>query len=259
VACYLYGWASAAPRAADLRGVDGAPVRGVPADGLTLVVSDIDDGAQVADSEASRHLDVLLGILQDGPVLPATFGTVAPDERYLTDEITPRLPELRSELDRLRDLVEIDVTALDDEASAVRAVVAAAPDRWRPGGDPLVLGERVAAAVMEHRGRVAEEIVLRLRKLSVQDTARRQVSNPEEPFLQWAFLLRRDRVEDFDDEVAQIMEQTPGLMVQSVGPLPPFSFVSTSAVDSPTSSAVQQGAAPASERTDPFRSGKWGW
>jgi hypothetical protein len=66
-------------------------------------------------------------------------------------------------------------------------------------------------------------------------------------------------VENFDREVAGIMDETAGLMVQSVGPLPPFSFVSAGSVDSPTSSAVQQGAAPASGGTDPFRSGKWGW
>jgi hypothetical protein len=155
--------------------------------------------------------------------------------------------------------VEIDLTALDDESTAVAAVVAGAPDRFRPGGDPLVLGERVAAAVMEHRARMGDHIVLRLRELSEQDAARRQASNPEEPFLQWAFLVRRDNVSRFDDAATELMQRTPGLVLQSVGPLPPFSFVSTGTVDAGSSSAVQQGAASASGGTDPFRSGKWGW
>lgn len=258
MACYLYGIAPGTSPAPDLRGVADLPVRGVQVDALTAVVTDLEDDVELDDGEASRHLDVLLAMLQDGPVLPAAFGTLAPDEQSLTGEMGPRAPELRFELERLRDVVEIDVTALDDEASAVSAVVSTAPDRFRPGGDPLLLGERVANAVMEHRARVADDIVVRLRKVSVQDAARKTAASPEEPFLQWAFLVRRDAVGDFDDAVADLMDRTPGLLLQSVGPLPAFSFVSTGAVDG-ASAAVQQGAAPASGGTDPFRSGKWGW
>jgi len=259
VTCYLYGFAPGTTSVPDVRGVAGLPVRVVATDDLGLLVSDLDDDLVLDESEAPHHLDALLAVLDRGPVLPVAFGTLAPDEPSLIADVSAQAPALRRELERLAEVVEIDVTAVDDEASAVAAVVAGAPDRFRPGGDPLVLGERVAAAVMQHRGRVADDIVLRLRELSVEDTARKYASNPEEPFLQWAFLVPREAVGKFDDAVAELTQRTPGLVVQSVGPLPPFSFVSTGAVGAESSSAVQQGAAPAPEGSDPFRSGKWGW
>jgi hypothetical protein len=263
VACYLYGFAPNGYRVPEVPGVTDAEVRGVPIDGLVAVVSDVEDAALqsegFAEAEATRHLDVQIAVLQDGPLLPAAFAVVVPDEEALVAQTKARLPALRAELERLQDLVEIDVTALDDSDSSVAAVVSAAPGQFLPGGDPLVLGERVAGAVMEYRAWMAERVLVRLRQVAVADSARRHVTSPEGPFLQWAFLVRRDEIERFDDAVAELMQTTRGLVLESVGPLPAFSFVSSPPVGDPAPADPFRGGSwgdPAA--SDPFRRGNWG-
>jgi hypothetical protein len=264
VACYVYGFAPPDAKIPELRGVADAPARAVPIDGLAAVVAEIDDAALdeggFDNSDASRHLDVLLAVLESGPVLPVAFGTIAPDEDSLGEQVRARAPHLRDQLERVRDVVEIDVTGLDDETSSVAAVVAAAPEQFPAGGDPLVLGDRVATEVMQYRADMAENLLARLREVSVEDAIRRRASSPEDPFLQWAFLVDRNGLDRFDGVVAELMQERPNLVLQTVGPLPAFSFVSTTLNEDPSAtSAAEQTAATASGETDPFRSGNWGW
>ena len=61
-------------------------VRLVRSGPIAAAVSDIAD-TELHETEALGYLDVLSALLRDGPVLPARFGTVAPDEAAVREEI----------------------------------------------------------------------------------------------------------------------------------------------------------------------------
>jgi hypothetical protein len=106
--------------------------------------------------------------------------------------------------------------------------------------------------VLDRRARLADELLALLREAAVEDAPRALLQSAEDPVLRWAFLVARDGLAEFDAAVNKVNELHPELQFSSVGPLPPFSFVSLNM-------AVEQRAAPTMDDSDPFRSGKWGW
>ncbi|ONH22465.1 GvpL/GvpF family gas vesicle protein [Pseudofrankia asymbiotica] len=227
------------------------------------VVSPVPDPVQITDEDAERHLDVLLGLLADGPVIPLRLGSVAPDEDAVREEVLgAAAPDLRRRLDALEGLVEVHVDADEDEMSSIRAVIAADPSlaAAREGAETLqsepnlrtrmALGERVADGVVLRRLHQAETLLEQLRPFSVADTGRGPMGGPEDPVLRWAFLVHRDsepRHRDlghFDEVVERVRDDHPELVIEYVGPLPTFHFLDL--------------AEPVEAAGDPQGS-RWGW
>src|SRR5581483_4937559 len=100
---------------------------------------------------------------------------------------------LPATLDALDGLVELQVDADDDEAAVVAEIARTAPVVDTAGADlatRIEVGQRVGQLLVEHRVRVAEQIVDRLRRLAVDDVPRAQIAGPEDPVLRWAFLVK---------------------------------------------------------------------
>jgi hypothetical protein len=230
-------------------------VRLNPFGDVAAAVSEV-DSETLAEADAERHLDVLLDLLRSGAVLPVQFGMAAPDEDSLAAQLGEWEPALAKELARFADVVEVDLTVVDDERAAVAAVLAGQPALnglvARTPADRLALGEQLAALVLDRRARLADELLALLREAAVEDAPRALLQSAEDPVLRWAFLVARDGLAEFDAAVNKVNELHPELQFSSVGPLPPFSFVSLNM-------AVEQRAAPTMDDSDPFRSGKWGW
>lgn len=258
MACYLYGLVRPDRQPPESRGVQDADVRLLPLTALAAVVSDVSEEA-VTEADAERHLDVLLGLLADGPVLPAQFGVMAPDEPSLAAQLERWQEALRDNLDRFADLAEVDVTVTDDEQAAIAAVVAEHPE-LRMGStlvsDRIALGERIAERVLEHRAALADELLEELRAVSHDDVPRAELTSVEQPILRWAFLVRRTGIEEFDALVARLGGEHPELQIDSVGPLPPFAF---STINLSADQSTDQSAANTVDGAGSFRSGKWGW
>lgn len=251
---YVYGVLRAGhPAPADMPGAGQPPgeVRLVSSGPLAAPVSDVADDFVIDESAARTHVQVLIGLLPGGPVIPLRLGTVADDDQAVRAEILDVAPsELLQRLDALDGMVELHVDAEDNEAEAIAAVAAATP---RPPGGPadlaskLELGERVASLLMEHRQRLADAIVDRLRPIAVRDAPRSVIEGPEDPVLRWAFLVRLDDISIFDEAVTAIQAEHPTLSIHYVGPLPAAHFVDWE-------------VAPAQQDPDSFRgSGDWGW
>jgi hypothetical protein len=251
---YVYGVVrSAHPAADDLYGVGRPPVavRLVSSGPLAAVVSDVKEDFVVEEADARAHVHVLIGLLGGGPVIPLRLGTVAPDDDAVRTEVLDAARgDLAGALDALDGLVELHVDADDNEAEAIAAVAAAAPVRPGESVDfqsALEVGQHIAGLLVEHRQRLADEIVERLRPIAVRDTPRSVISGPEDPVLRWAFLVKADDITTFDDTVVSIRAAYPPLAIRYVGPLPAAHF-------------VDWRTAPESEETDPFQThNSWGW
>lgn len=252
---YVYGVVRAAHQASDeLHGVGRPPgaVGLVRSGSVAAAVSDVPDGFVIEEPDARAHVHVLTGLVGAGPVVPLRLGTLAADDDAVRAEVLDAArDEFVAVLDALDGLVELHVDADDNEAEAIAAVAQAVPAR--PGerldiASALDLGQEVAALLIEHRQRLADEIVARLRPIAVRDTPRSAIQGAEDPVLRWAFLVKADDIGTFDETVASIRAAYPSLAIRYVGPLPAAHFVDWHATWDD------------SDASDPFRThSNWSW
>jgi len=263
-----------------IRLVRGRAVAGFATCPVAVVASPVAEPVNLTDSDAERHLDILLGLLANGPVIPLRLGSVAPDEDAVRDEILGEAaPQLVARLDALDGLVEVHVDADEDETTAIRAVLATDPAlagvratavQTTDVRTRISLGERVADRVVMRRAEQAEQLLDELRPFAVADTGRGPMGGPEDPVLRWAFLVHRDPevrhdreapgeyepgngepgpgaprrrdLRQFDEAVERVRRGHPELVIEYVGPLPAFHFV----------------VGPVEPAGEPARS-RWGW
>jgi len=251
---YVYGVIRARDGAdSDLEGVGQPPtaVRLLASGSIAAAVSTIPEDFLIDEGAARAHLQVLIGLLNQGPVIPVRLGTVGDDDDAVRAEVLDAAPaELIQRLDSLDGLVELHVDADDDEAEAIAAVAAVAPRPRFQAVDlesRIAVGEQVASLLVAHRQDLADAILQQLRPLAVRDTPRSEINSAEDPVLRWAFLVRAADVSTFDETVMEIQADYPSLSIRYVGPLPAAHFVDWDTPITP-------------EYTDSFTgSGKWGW
>jgi hypothetical protein len=243
-------------------GGPSAAVRIVSSGSVAAAVSELPDGARLTDQDAATHLDVLVALHRDGPVIPVRFGTVAPDDAAVRDEVlASAASSLESRLAALDGLVEVHLDAEDDERFAIRQLVAEDPG-LRGGGDSrdlgslLELGHEVGARLVQRRERQAETVLSCLRPLVVRDTPRSRVGGPEDPVLRWAFLVEKGKLWEVDDEVARLRAEMPELSFSYVGPLPVMSFLEENLEPENTPSHRQHDSFGGDSLAEHSR---WGW
>lgn len=249
---YLYGVVRAGQQVPDVSGLGRPPgdVVLIESEPLAAAGTHLPDDFEVQDGDAEAHLQVLIALLDQGPVVPLRMGTVAPDEDAVRAEVLDAVhSELVDRLDALDGLVELHLDADDDEMEAITAVARSAgltPDPAADMSARLDLGREVASLLVERRQQIAAEVIEPLHAIAVHDVPRSTIQGPEDPVLRWAFLVRREDIERFDRAVGATRSQHPTMAIRYVGPLPPAHFI-----DWP-------GEAPPQE--DPFTaSSSWGW
>jgi hypothetical protein len=252
---YLYGVTHARREQPALVGVGAppAPVRLVQSGPVAAAVSEVPEDWTVHDEDARAHLQVLIGLLEQGPVLPVRLGTVAPGpDEVRTEVLDAAQQELVGQLDALDGLVELQVDADDDEAASIARLTRSGelhPDRSTDLASRIELGQQIAEQLVAYRHRVADEILNALRPLAVRDVPRATIRSAEDPVLRWAFLVAEDEIARFDAAVVAVRTEHPELVLRYAGPLPPSHFVDW-----------QPGGRTPSEQTDSFQAqGAWGW
>ena len=206
--------------------------RAVAAGTLAAAVSDAPDHALTAD-DAVDHLDLLVALAADVPVLPLPLGTTAPDDDAVREEmLTPAADQLEQQLAAVADLVEVRVHLAFDADALIADIARSDPDierlaarnRTRGAGlsEQMALGEAVAARVADVEGSLAEEWTAELSGVA----ERTVVLAADEQVRRTAFCLRRDRLAEADAVVARLREAAAGRAgVEYVGPLPLYSFL----------------------------------
>jgi hypothetical protein len=238
-AVYVYGIAPAAERAdVEAAGI-GAPetgVRRVVHGDLAALVSDIELAPLTAARDLRAHWRVLEEVASRATVLPVRFGTIMEsDEAVVQELLAPRHDGLVAQLAELSGRVQLTVKCFYEEERLLREVVRDSPAvarlNERVRGLPeaatyyerIRLGELVAGEVEQARERDAALVLGRLEPLAV--AARRETPSTRDGAVNAAFLVDRDRVDEFSGAVGELAGELEGRMrLRYIGPLPPYSF-----------------------------------
>ena len=232
-----------------ISGKDRLGVRLVESGELAAAVTELAEGTELHEEDATRHLDLLILLLRDGPVLPLAFGTVSPDENAVrTEVLDPAADDLLRRLDAVDGFVEARLEIRFDESTALRDVMQHDPrlrglaDEAR-GDSPLdrrlALGEAVSGDLQEWR-RANAEAVLPMLEGAIEEVAELESSEPLQQ--RWAFLVREDELDVLDEAVGKVRTALgTAAAMEYVGPLPVYSFLGEPRVE------------PAQQRS------AWGW
>ncbi|MFG2312276.1 GvpL/GvpF family gas vesicle protein [Streptomyces sp. NPDC048566] len=214
-------------------GVDDPParVRSVRQGEVAAVVSAVPAVLRARRRDLLAHQALLMLLAERGPVLPMRFGTVAPDERTLRDQLSQREARHLLTLERVADCVEVNVkifpaqdalARLVEDDPKVRRLRDAA--RRRPGYEAsLRLGQSIALA-LDDRAREAGRRAVR----ALGPLAREAAAGPEVQgcVLNTSFLVGRDDSDAFRAEADRLASADRERMQARVSePLPCYSFV----------------------------------
>lgn len=238
---YVYGIVERKARAPSGKGIAGSSLRLITDDGAAALVSELEERElALGREELLAHARVLEEAVSSGTVLPMRFGIVMEGE----DEVRQRLlrghaDELKIQLDRFADKVEVNIRATYDEQRLMREVVAENAEvrslRESVSGKPedatyyerIRLGEVVSKALERKREADSARILEALWPFA-SDV---QVAAPshERVALSAGFLVERKRLHEFDQAVDRFAGGQAGrLLFKYTGPLPPHSFVELS-------------------------------
>jgi Gas vesicle synthesis protein GvpL/GvpF len=213
---------------------DAYDVRLVESGDLAAAVTEIDDETALTEDDAARHLDTLILLLRDGPVLPLAFGTVSPDEDGVRSEVLDATAaDLADRLDAVDGFVETRLEVNFDEQAALRDIMDNDPDVRGMAAKTkdqdsaldlrLALGEAVSARLMDWRKLQVDALLPRLTG-PVHSVAELESQEPLQQ--RWAFLVSADRLGELDEAVGEQRSALgTGASVEYVGPLPVYSFL----------------------------------
>ncbi|TRV81102.1 GvpL/GvpF family gas vesicle protein [Streptomyces sp. 130] len=217
-----------------LGGVGGPParLRTVRRGRLAAVVSDAPPDLRARRRDLLAHQDLLLRLMDEGPVLPMRFGMVAPGQDAVERQLAAGEDGHVAALERLAGCHEINVKALAAEDALAEVVAEDATvrklreaARRRPGYETsLRLGEAVAASLARRAAEAGRRV---LRELTPR--ARAVAAGPEVQgcALNVSFLVEREAGDAFLARARRFAADHRGhVELRLAGPLPCYSFVS---------------------------------
>lgn len=208
---YLYAITTAGAVAPDCRGLDDAPLvvaRSSEVAGLYTAHERLECRPQ--PDALWRHEQVIEAAMEAGPALPARFGTTFEDEAALRAALEHDAPRLAEQLERLQGCVEL----------AVRVAVPGSPAPASANGRAYV--EAKLARLRRHEA-IAEQTLAPLSELAMRARTDEGRAGTEE--ICASYLVGRDWVERFAQQVSVLAAQHPDLALSCTGPWPPYSFV----------------------------------
>jgi hypothetical protein len=233
---YVYGIVRAGASPTAIRDDDELPaVRLVEAGDVAALVS---DGPERATRElVLGHGKVLDAALESSPVVPLRFGMVLTDEDAVRDEILEaHQDELRQLLERFEgrvqmtlkvyyheDAVMADILTADQQLASLRAQIQGRPED-ETYKQRVALGEKLNAAVEKRRQVDGKQILDGLGSLAEGVS----LEPPEDELMvaHAAFLLRRDRMDEFDATLEELAAERADLMrFRLLGPMPAYNFI----------------------------------
>lgn len=201
--------------------------------GISVVVSDYEgESVRVEREQVFAHERVVRCVLQRVTPLPFRFGTLA-DRGKLEKYVETNRAALMQNLERVRGSVEMSVKIIWD-VDKVRGESLAASERDGAGSEQPALGK--GASYLEARRREilgdellkerAGEIAAWLKDSVAGQAVEHQVEvRPSESLVvRAAFLVRRERLNDYQARVEEARASRLDLRFLTSGAWPPYSF-----------------------------------
>jgi hypothetical protein len=187
-----------------------APLHAVTSNGLAVVCAPSVEG-HVSAETLWRHEEVVEALMEDRDLLPVRYGTRVDGDAAAARVLVERHDDLLTALDRVRGAVELSVRVQSDSVESTGP----APT----SGAGYLRSKASSEAARESAGHALHEPLSGLARSSV----RRDPRSPGE-VLRAAYLVERDEVQRFTDEVARLQEAHAELQLLCTGPWPPYSF-----------------------------------
>ena len=206
----VYGIARDNETNVDGTGFGDAPLRAVRVDSLLAIVSD--SPALRSDPETLvEYEQILERISTHYPVVPARFGSVLRDDDAVLEMLRTRQQQFLAALDRISGAVEGALSASWGQPTLAR--------------DDGQTGSGYLSTRLEMRRR-AREVAGELTPLGkLARTSRCELpARPAQP-MRCAYLLDRDRIDEFAAVVERLDRRLADVDLVCTGPWPPYSFV----------------------------------
>lgn len=210
-----------------LEGVDAAPVRCVPVEGLRVWVSEHREApARTLTGVLAHDRVVRAAVADDVSPLPVRFGQWFSRHEALADEIGRRADAYLDALDRVAGAMEFSVRVEEMGAEGERR-----------GSDPTAVGEETTGrgyleglarrmngvdSASPHAAEAAEALTRGLEELVVE--GRLDALAPEGGGLRLTHLVRRRRADPYRARVRAVGDRCDRVHVDLFGPWPPYSF-----------------------------------
>ncbi len=206
---------------------------------ISAVISSSPITRYVIDPEnLMAHEKVIEEVMKDYTVLPVRFCTIANSAEEVRTFLRRQYGGFKGMLHDLDNKVEMGLKArwthmekIFEEIAQTDSDVKELKKRVEePGGDgdsdeKISLGKAVKAALDEKKERIAEKILRKFKKLTL-DTRRNDVMG-DDMFLNAVFLIDRTREKQVDFLVEDLADEYNNEAdFKLVGPAPPFNFVS---------------------------------
>lgn len=214
-------------------GVCGVRPRLLACGGIQVVVSDYEgETVRIEREQVFAHERVVRRVLESVTPLPFRFGTLAGAEK-LEKFVETNREALLNNLERVRNCVEMSVKIIWD-VDKVRRQARAASEREGEAGEPKASGE--GASYLEARRREilggellkerAQEVAEWLKECLAGEAVEHELEvRPSEPLVvRAAFLVRRERLKDYQARVEEARASRADLRFLTSGAWPPYSF-----------------------------------
>jgi hypothetical protein len=216
---YLYAISDTGP-STDISGLEGAPLHAIRQGDLVAVASE-HDRLRLRPEEAAiwAHEAVVETLMEAGPVLPMRLGSTADGPDSVTALLRERSVDFGRALEHVRGAVELGVRVACSREPAEFAAPVTAGVGSSGSGATYMLGRLT-------RKRAVDDADMALRA-ALGPLARDQASvrsSHERMSLRTAFLVDRDRVDEFVDAAQRLDEELDDFTLGCTGPWPPYSF-----------------------------------
>jgi len=222
----------------------GDEVYTVPYKDLLAAVSDCPyvDYAAVKDTDKEKvvrdlaaHQRVIEEVMDGSTILPAKFGTMVKDKGEVEAILRRGYFALKEALATVQDKVEVEVVATWDLDSVMqdigrerpiallRADIERKGSRLRSVADRIEVGKMVYESLARKRESYQEEILGALASFALE--LHENVLLGDSFVMNVAFLIDKDRQEQFDGRVREVDQRLGGVLnFRVIGPLPAYSF-----------------------------------
>jgi hypothetical protein len=217
---YLYAIAES-NRIPDIPGLRGASLKAVGQPGLVAISSEHDElKLEPSEDELWAHERVVEDLLESEAVLPMRFGSSLPSEAAVLSFLDDRRQELRQALEHVRGAVELSVRVAIRPDPGGMQNGSGADDEQASGTAYLLDRLRSERRDQDVTAQVHEPLSTLARASTPWS------SEPRRKRWKAAYLVSRDRVEAFAEQVDRLDTELGGGAVLCTGPWPPYSFSS---------------------------------
>jgi len=225
---YLYGIVGSSPDLSqEIRGLGGEPVRLLPRGKVAAVVSRSPLHPWPLDeAHLTLHESVVEELMSSRPILPVRFNTLLRAKEAVIALLDERAQAFRSALERVEGKVEMGLRVLWEAPG--KSEIPVNRETWdgNPGTEYLhrrLREERRRAGIRGVGERVIREVQALFHSLAVESWLQRLPT--DRLLFTGAYLVERDRVAAFREDVAKAQQEFSYLRFLLTGPWPPYHFV----------------------------------